>query len=684
MKLGTINIGTKKNFYSHPVDFDNNTTSGFGFVQPLFSKFLEKGESLKLNFTQEVLLSPTVCPSYARMSVHNQARFVKMCDVFPAFDALLSHMPINGSERQYIPSSVPFIYNKDLLAIIFRHSFASYYTLTLDSHDESLYSLVLDSSPAATINSSVANLFVENGLSSVFAGDIIITEGYLQTSDKAISFDGADFVVLSKTFDGPNNTKQRTALCLRMDAKARRWYKILKGLGYSLSLEDNDPLSFLPILAYYKAWFDSYAPQRFVNWHLSFAYKIINSIYNHGYTDISQISSQNEEFRNYIFWLFDELSACYYTYPTDYLSAHTISPVNYIPSTNFDMKFPAGGNDEEHGLNDISNLEGHIPNVGPFGTDVLNNYTLRALTFMAKFVQKNSLIGGRISQYIRNHYNMDVSDDMFADSTNLGDFLTECSIEKVLSTADTSQEVDGQQIGEKIGSYAGFGRGQNQLDINFTANGCGFYIILTSVVPFASYCQGNGNDLYMLDRYTFPSKDFDALGLELTPRHSLIDTSVSDGDQSERTNYSFGWIPRQSKYKVFKNILNGCMSFRSTQNSYLPYCFDKIITTSDVQGDGTQSVRIYHHDVPNASVEWRYCNKYPWLSYWNRIFYNSKEDFDDVFDSEHDIYALPSDDNFIIQTRFNGNFSSKLKPLSQSFDLVDDEDDNEIDKLTID
>lgn len=82
MKLGNIEIGTKKGFHSLPVDVDNNTSSGFGFCQPLFSKFLEEGEALKLNFAQEVLLSPTVCPSYARMSVHNQARFVKMCDIF--------------------------------------------------------------------------------------------------------------------------------------------------------------------------------------------------------------------------------------------------------------------------------------------------------------------------------------------------------------------------------------------------------------------------------------------------------------------------------------------------------------------------------------------------------------------------------------------------------------------------
>lgn len=682
MKLGTINIGTKKNFYSHPVDFDNNTTSGFGFVQPLFSKFLEKDEALKLNFTQEVLLSPTVCPSYARMSVHNQARFVKMCDVFPAFDALLSHMPINGSQANYIPSSVPFLRNRDLLNIIFGHCYATYYEMQFDpAHDT--YWTFTPSHDLTNLNSNLANTFTEVGLSSPFSdGGNSIVKQFLQY-DGAITFDGADFVVLSLIWT-EQDIKHRVGCTFKMDSFARRLYKIFKGLGYSLSLEDNDTLSFLPLLAYYKAWFDSYAPQRFVNWHLTNCYKLINTFYNYGYTDIAAQASTSSDFRTLVYNFIDDLSACFYSYPSDYLTAHTISPVNDVPSTAFAMDFPAGGNDQQHALNDQTNNAGEIPYVGPFGSDVLNNYTLRALSFMAKFVQKNSIIGGRISQYIRNHYNMDVSDDMFADSTNLGDFLTECSIEKVLSTADTSQEVDGQQIGEKIGSYAGFGRGQNQLDINFSAPGCGFYIILTSVVPFSSYCQGNGNDLYMLDRYTFPSSDYDALGLELTPRHSLVDTSICDGSFEERNNTSFGWIPRQSKYKVFKNILNGCMAFRSTQNSYLPYCFDKIITTSDIQSYGSDKVAIFHHDVPNASVEWRYCNKYPWLSMWNRIFYNSGEDINVPFDQEYSPLAMPVDDNFIIQTRFNGSFKSKLKPLSQSFDLIDDEEDKDIDKLSVD
>lgn len=678
MKLGNIQIGSKKGFFSHNVDVDNNTTAGFGFTQPLFSKFLEKDEAFKLNFTQEVLLSPTVCPSYARMSVYNQGRFVPMCDIYPAFDALLSHLPINGNERNYIPSSVPFIHNRTLLHFIFKNSRCTIYKLdSADGIDWSVVPISLGNTGNSRARAVLENLGLYWSSVGSFFG--------VYTNDHAnwenVSFESADFVLLSDstTEDG---TQTRTALCVQMSSDARRLYKIFKGLGYSLSVEDEDKLSFLPLLAYYKAWFDSYAPQRFVNWHLTNCYKIINRIYNIGISDIEEHIADGQY--NLFNSFFEDLSACFYSYPSDYISAHTITPVNDVPSTSFSMQFPGDGIDIEHHVNDITNNQGQTPYVGPFADNqnVLNNYTLRALTFMAKFVQKNSVIGGRISQYIRNHYGMDVSDDMFKDSTNLGVLQTECSIEKVLSTADTSQEVNGQQVGEKIGSYAGFGRGASQTDIDFTAPACGFYIILTSVVPFTSYCQGNGNDLYMLDRYTFPSKDFDALGLELTPRHSIIDSAIADGQQKERQNMSFGWIPRQSKYKVFKNILNGCMSFRSTQNSYLPYCFDKIIREHEIEYSSADKVRIKTHDVPNASVEWRFCNKYPWLSFWNRIFYNAKEDFGGSGEASY-LFNAP-DDNFIIQTRLNGTFKSKLMPLSQSFDLVDEDDDNTKEKITVD
>ena len=682
MKLGNIEIGTKKGYHSHPVDVDNNTSAGFGFVQPLFSKFLEEGEALKMNFTQEVLLSPTVCPCYARMSVHNQARFVKMCEIFPGFDALLSHLPINGKDSNYIPASVPWLRQRFLLKYIFKDSYVTCYKLTkVDGTQEWSYQPQDDivegktwpqngvSYCALTSNGLIFNEPLSSSTPYPFISNIKDS-----SSPNFVTFDGADFV-LTETLPNPIHPQFSWAIAVKMTAKARNLYKIFKGLGYSLSIEDNDMLSFLPLLAYYKAWFDSYAPQRYVNWHLTNAYKLVNLFYQTGSSSLESLYS-NPNLATLFDDFFNDLSSCFYTYPSDYISAHTITPVNLVDSTAFSMDFPGQGTEfSGTDTNNLNNNIGEVPNVGPFSSDVMNNYTLKALKFMAKFVQKNSIIGGRVSQYIRNHYNMNVSDDMFADSTNLGDFLTECSIDKVLSTADTSQTVDGQQFGEKIGSYAGFGRGMNKYDISFTAPSTGFYIILTSVVPYASYCQGNGNDLYMLDRYTFPSEDFDALGLELTPRHSLIDSSIGTGSD-ERNKTSFGWIPRLSKYKVFKNILNGCMSFRSTQNSYLPYCFDKIARSHDVVvNSANNTLHIDNYPVPNASVEWRYCNKYPWLSSWNRIFYNNGENYQS---------SQPFDDNFIIQTRLNGNFRSKLIPLSQSFDIVDEEDDNTKDKISID
>ena len=113
-----VKFNLPKKSYNSKLSFDNNTTFGFGNVQPLFSKLVVPHSKLTINFGQLTRLAPLVVPSFARLKQLNDFVFVPMNKVFPAFDAYLSRNMIHGTESDYVPSSVPCITNHRLFNLL--------------------------------------------------------------------------------------------------------------------------------------------------------------------------------------------------------------------------------------------------------------------------------------------------------------------------------------------------------------------------------------------------------------------------------------------------------------------------------------------------------------------------------------------------------------------------------------
>ena len=114
IKIGAISLGRSTKKYTHDMSFDNNTTMGFGFMQPLCSQLMYKGDKINLSAKQLVRLAPMPVPSFARIKAVNRAFFVPMTDVFPAWDALLAHQPVSTTVYSYIPEKLPRISNRFL------------------------------------------------------------------------------------------------------------------------------------------------------------------------------------------------------------------------------------------------------------------------------------------------------------------------------------------------------------------------------------------------------------------------------------------------------------------------------------------------------------------------------------------------------------------------------------------
>ena len=101
MSFKNILLGTQRKNYTHDLSFDNNTTMDFGVLQPLMSQYMLPNSRIKVNTKQLVRLAPMPTPSFARMYLANFASFVKMTDVVPYHEALLSKIPFTTSGHTF-------------------------------------------------------------------------------------------------------------------------------------------------------------------------------------------------------------------------------------------------------------------------------------------------------------------------------------------------------------------------------------------------------------------------------------------------------------------------------------------------------------------------------------------------------------------------------------------------------
>ena len=99
MSFNNIILGTSRKSYSHNLSFDNNTTMEFGVLQPLLSQYMLPNSTIKVSSKQLVRLAPMPTPSFARMYLANFASFVKMSDVVPYHESLLSKIPFSSASK---------------------------------------------------------------------------------------------------------------------------------------------------------------------------------------------------------------------------------------------------------------------------------------------------------------------------------------------------------------------------------------------------------------------------------------------------------------------------------------------------------------------------------------------------------------------------------------------------------
>ena len=667
MSFKSVVLGTSAHKkYTHNLSFDNNTTMDFGFLQPLLSQYMLPKSTIKVDSKQLVRLAPMPTPSFARMYLQNYARFVKMTDVVPYFESLLSGISFTTSSGSTVkPVRMPVTTNSFLLWFLLTMSRCTVYERYVLNPNKP--PLEYGWRPIKFVNDVNVD-WVRDLLLSRFSFDASLTLNRLptlvSTDDFVISPMQADYILLADYAD--DGTDGQYMLCFEFSSDAKHIRKQFLGLGYSLNGEDDKPVSIAPLLAYYKAYYDYFGLTREKQFEQTTCFRVIGLVWDY-YTSFYQLDDTVTSVNLSVFISFlSEFASLYYTDASSYIAAHRSKPMN-------GAKFPAvntalyslvdyASNDNETTRNYIKTNRFGVPS---------NPADPPSFTWLS----------------------IDVSFNLFQDCFNISEWRTAIDIDDVFSTSETA-DVGNKNKGDYLGAYAGKGIGFGKGGFTFKAPTHGFVFVMSCIVPITNIFQGNDPTLYAIDNDTLPHPELDALGYEFTPKGVFLSDNFLLGTKNDLnlTKGGFGFVPRYTGFKVKKNIVNGDMCCGYYKRDLLPYFNDRLILShsasltpiTDDKGveTGNYKFSIANNNVPSASTSWQQICKYGFLTNYNRLFYNSKADLVDDFYFKSRPLEYGLNDNFITQTVFDVRVTNWLKPVQNSYDTVDEVDNSTVSQST--
>lgn len=662
-----IGISTKKAYFDKTHDV--STTSDFGFVQPTLFDDVIPNTNIKLRTHSKIMLAPMPQQTFSRIQMHTTNVFVPMSDVYLAFDNQQTQTTVQSAYKSYIPTSADSITVKNLFySLFFAPTLHLANTFSTDHIEPLAFTKVWEgdsngivpvSNVTATYQTSLTNLLTSLQFGTphtyhstkTFATDLTSLVKYFSSYNYFLSpdyvtpsWDNADFKIESNTL--VNN--KHIYVTLHLSHRGQRVMKVLNGLGYKFGLFGK-PVSILPLLAYYKAWFDKYNPPRNTQWKATKCFYLIHSYYDlaENIDNSSKSSSANTE-RRYLTFLdfLQQLSDCCYTLPIDPFTACLTNPLegNQISQTS---TIP---------VNDVDSYSVHVERDSlPYNDSSDNSIMVKAILKLLPMVNKYSVIGARVEQWLKVKYGISLPRNYV-----FGENKVSCFVEEILSS--TNYQSEDKRIGNYLGERGGVSSNKNSSnETHFTADTFGFVLQLMCIVPFGGYSQGINPSVCRVNREDFYDNTYDSLGMEACPssefmcENNLIDsTHINDSDST------FGFRPRHFNYKYKTNLRNGCFA-NGQKDSFLGYQLDRYFTVNDILGDGTY--------VGNQPTDWQTTEELR--------FIGVSEDYGNYDRMFYDVKGTT--DNFIIQMIQEYSITSPMLPISESYDTFDQDglsDDN--------
>lgn len=551
-----------------------------------------------------------------------------------------------------------------------------------------------------TANNSVASIFdTDNNTWPSPTPDHKYNEGM-------VNLEGADYVIPLK-LPQQNTTEWNFGVyvAIRLSSYGKRIRKVLQGLGYQIDFNTTRKVSLLPLMCFYKAYYDLFAITQQQNYQNTALARFSNYISQQNLNDINYVWGVPPSDKVMAAHLFKgfmlSLGDCFYTEQQDFISAHTqrmstaddsaigsYTDIVGSPSAgaSFSPLYPNGT---------TATLGEAAITSNPFG-----QIDIEMLKKLYRWTNAQSMAGRQIADAIR--------------AQGFGSFVDECksnfigsdssliNISDVVSTSDTFQESDGSRSGSLLGEYGGRGIGYDEGKKSFTfeTDKFGYWIGMFCIVPLSGYSQGLDPTLTAVSKFDFYNSEFDGLGFEADDKSIVVGGSDWPQLTSNPNTATFGLVPTYTRWKVAKNIQNGDFNLRSTRETYQPYCLDKEIPydshdfLSNVSAADTgTTIEFFRAFNPSllsvASPDWRYVGRFSWMSDFDRIFANfnqldlykrlislnnSPSNIDSLF------YISNAYDNFLIHMIVNMVSYAPMRPIEDSYVLEDDSVDSRVEK----
>lgn len=662
MSYGKIRVGSSKHQKSKfNLGSTISTTSGFCDIQPLGCTELIPDTHITVDSGQMILANAMPLSTFGRVNMMIYHRFVSLPELWHPYEFLLKGQEY-GTSSPYIPTKTPyFTLGKLTLWTILSYSGVAFYK---DNQDDN-YILVDSASEYNTLLTSFKSIYAR-GMGDYMTFGRLVGPTTDEGKNNFPLISRADFIL---KFNG-------NLAAVHLNEQGLRLRKALLGLGYKMNVDSIQPVSALPLFAYYRAYWDEFLRIYNYTWEKTYAHKLLYAFENQNITNLDNNCLTQGAAQNYMFIQFmNDITNMFYTYPQDFVGSHISTPA-ITPAYSVTTTSPSA---LQYSNLSLGNNANNQPTLGsgsvPFG-GAFTQARFDLLKRLTTIVNKNTIFGGNLRGWLKSVYGADYQ--MADDSNLIGRHILTCDFESIMSTADTATDDSGTLLGARGGQGSA---NNNSGKFDFTTNSFGYVISFMTVCPDGQWCQGLNGALLHIDQDTIYRPEYDGLGYEITTKSQIYgDKYVSNGTVDTSVP-SFGYISRGSSYKYSMNNINGDISRLGFRDSMLGYNLDPVINPYDLTIENTDDtyghykVTFEENDIPIADPAWRFRGRYPWMSNFNRIFYNGAlislgKDFGKpshhVLGDDYDEYSVI--DNFNINIRVNIHANSPMLSNGESYD----------------
>lgn len=430
----------------------------------------------------------------------------------------------------------------------------------------------------------------------------------------------------------------------------RQAIKLLESLGYKLDVTASKAVNFsaLPLLAMAKIYCDYYWPQQYTNIaEYDGVLAMCNLDVNAGPQQLT--SSQVQAI----------LKICTYVmYDSDYFVSAWDQP-NSPNAGNYSGNFKLVNLDSFSILNNAIGLpdqQGYVTNntgaptadnriggaTAPFisplivghnnaGTSgtmptPISEYLLHSLHALTDYLKRHQLAGSKAADRYLARFGKALPAEKLNRSLYLGSSMQDIQIGDVMS--HTNSYNDNDEIGTRLGGYAGKGLSYGNGHFSYDTDEFGYFMVISSIVPAVGYFQGIDRMVMRTNKLDFYTPEFDSLGVQPITAAELYMPQYSghmlSGDAYEQI---FGFTPRYADYKqattmnrvtgnfrlMSINAINGEERFNSADSWYLDRVFNNaadfnfnyanVVHSPDfISGkmDFTQYHRLFYSTLPET------------------------------------------------------------------------------------